>query len=235
MHAGVALLPDARPVALLTRHSIRVAADGQGFASYKLPLTEIGRALAEAWGAHICASTGREFRACLSSPIQRCIDTALHMLEGSQRCAELAAEIIETALLVEPGSFVLDASRLGPMFRQYGALKFMNAFLAREMEGVKEPAQGALDILELLYNNLPKQGDSFLLAVSHDTILAAFLAIMHDENWVDPENWPQMMEGVFLWFEGDNFQESHVHWIWRGVKNSRTVLSFYDVLVDTEE
>ncbi|WP_210009123.1 histidine phosphatase family protein [Aquirhabdus parva] len=227
MHASLAQLPVAQPIVLLTRHSLRVAADGQGFASYALPLTEVGRELAYAWGEYLCNWTGREFRACLSSPIGRCVDTALRMLGGSlDENEENRTDIIETTLLVEPGSFVLDAARLSAVFRQYGALKFINAFLSKQVEGMKHPAQGVLDILSLLYDYLPSAENSVLLAVSHDTILAAFLAVMQDEPEITSEDWPEMMEGVFLWFDGDRFEDSQVHWVWRGIKKSRLVSSF---------
>ncbi len=227
MHASLAQLPAAQPIVLLTRHSLRVAADGQGFASYALPLTEVGRELAYAWGEYLCTWTGREFRACLSSPIGRCVDTALRMLGGSlDENEQNRTDIIETTLLVEPGSFVLDAARLSAVFRQYGALKFINAFLSKQVEGMKQPAQGVLDILSLLYDYLPSAENSVLLAVSHDTILAAFLAVMQDEPEITSEDWPEMMEGVFLWFDGDRFEDSQVHWVWRGIKKSRLVSSF---------
>jgi len=232
MHVGLSLLPDAHPVILLTRHSIRLPADGQGFASYALPLTDLGRELAFAWGRYLRAATQRSFYACLTSPIERCVDTALRMLEGAATpVSELGAEsaraldVVKTKLLVEPGSFVQDAAKLSAVFRQYGALKFINSFLSQQFEGVKQPARGVLDILGLLHEHLPTAENSLLLAVSHDTILAAFLAVMHDSTEISCDDWPEMMEGVFLWFEGEQFETSRVHWVWRGVSESRLISS----------
>ena len=228
MQAGLALLPKSRPIVLLTRHSIRELVDDQGFAGYKLPLTEQGRRLAYAWGEHFCAWTERKFHACLSSPIGRCVETAALMLEGSllQSFQMTQPDVIKNALLVEPGSFVQDGASLGPLFRQYGALEFINYFLGQQIAGMKNPIQGVLDILSLLHKHLPDQDNSVLLAVSHDTILAVFLAVMQRETVVSTDDWPEMMEGVFLWFEGDDFEESTVHWVWRGVVYSRLISSF---------
>jgi broad specificity phosphatase PhoE len=230
MYAGVALLPAAQPIVLLTRHSIRLPADGQGFASYALPLTDLGRELAAAWGEYLHTTTRRRFYACLTSPIERCVDTALRMLEGAKAVqspvqSALDLEVVKTPLLVEPGSFVIDASRLGAVFRQYGALKFINSFLTQQFEGMKQPSRGVLDILSLLHSHLPSDENSLLLAVSHDTILAAFLAVMHDSTEISCDDWPEMMEGVFLWFEGETFDSSRVHWVWRGVAESRLISS----------
>jgi broad specificity phosphatase PhoE len=229
MQAGLALLPKLQPIILLTRHSIRELVDDQGFAGYKLPLTEQGRRLASAWGAHFCVWTERQFQACLSSPITRCVDTAMLMLEGSTLLDDFQPQqpaIIKSKLLVEPGSFVQDGESLTPLFMQYGALAFINYFLGQRIAGMKHPIQGVLDILNLLYEHLPDHDNSILLAVSHDTILAVFLAIMHDEKVVSLDDWPEMMEGVFLWFEGDRFEESRVHWVWRGAAHSRLINSF---------
>jgi broad specificity phosphatase PhoE len=214
MQAGLALLPKSQPIILLTRHSIRELVDDQGFAGYKLPLTEQGRRLASSWGEHFCAWTNRQFHTCLSSPITRCVDTAMLMLEGSKLLNDFQSRqpaIIKSKLLVEPGSFVQDGESLTPLFMQYGAIAFINFFLGQQVAGMKHPMQGVLDILNLLYEHLPNQENSVLLAVSHDTILAV---------------WPEMMEGVFLWFDGDRFEESRVHWVWRGVAHSRSVSSF---------
>lgn len=228
MQAGLTLLPKTKPIVLLTRHSIRVLVDENGFAGYKLPLTEQGRQLACAWGEHFCAWTGRQFRACLTSPIGRCVDTALLMLEGHLSSDHQVEQpvVVKTTLLVEPGSFVQDIATLQPIFMQYGALEFINQFLGKQIAGMKHPMQGVLDILNLLYEHLPQQDNGVLLAVSHDTILAVFLAVMQEETVVTLDDWPEMMEGVFLWFEGDRFEDSHVHWVWRGVARSRLVSSF---------
>lgn len=227
MQEGLTLLPTTKPIVLLTRHSIRVLVDEQGFAGYKLPLTEEGRQLANAWGELLTQSTGREFHGCLSSPIHRCVDTAELMLEGAEKEKKTTLpEVVKTALLVEPGSFVQDGASLRPLFMQYGALEFINYFLGKEIAGMKHPVQGVLDILQLLYQNLPNQENGLLLAVSHDTILAVFLAVMQDEVTVSIDDWPDMMEGVYLWFEGENFEKSTVYWVWRGVERSRKMSGF---------
>lgn len=222
MLAALPLLPShAHAVILLTRHSIREQASGQGFASYDLPLTPAGRALAADWGSQLTQHTGRRIVACLSSPIQRCIDTATLMLEGQARHAASDAltphpPVHKTALLVEPGSFVVDVVQAGPLFRQHGPLNFINHFLGQALPGMKPPRQGVFDILALLHAHQPTEPASLLLAVSHDTILAALLAVMAGHARITWDDWPDMMEGVFLWFEGDGFAQGQLHWIWRG-------------------
>jgi hypothetical protein len=67
------------------------------------------------------------------------------------------------------------------------------------------------------------------LAVSHDTILAAILAVISGRTIVTKEDWPKMMEGLFVWFEGDVFLESKLKWIWRGEMNELNIHEFQNL------
>lgn len=225
MFQAVDLLPkDGQPRILLTRHSVRELADSQGFAGYQLPLTPIGRNLAFEWGQWLSQNSDLKISACLSSPIPRCVDTASEMLKGAQLSntaskstgTDFNLNIDQHNLLVEPGSFVLDIAQAGPQFKQYGALKFINLFLNHQLSGMKMPVEGAQDILRLLFDCAPQQKNGLLLAVSHDTILSALFSVMAGQVKVERKDWPQMMEGAFLWFDGDSFEDSIVNWIWRG-------------------
>ncbi|MGL6033656.1 MAG: histidine phosphatase family protein, partial [Acinetobacter johnsonii] len=182
MLKAIDLLPDAKtPVTLFTRHSIREVVTGQGLAGYDLQLTHQGRDLAEAWGSYLIDNTDRVIQHCISSPIQRCIDTAALMIQGADGQTlepnTHRIEIIEQGLLVEPGSFVLDIKQAGPYFQRQGALGFINSFVNNALPGMKHPIHGVVDVLELIYNTHPNNPYGLSLAVSHDTILAAILAV----------------------------------------------------------
>lgn len=223
LHAIDLLPPTDIPVSLFTRHSLREMVSGQGLAGYDLQLTAQGRDLALSWGDYLTTHSDRVIQQCISSPIQRCVDTAALMLEGasgqvlnSSTAKTRDTTIIEQGLLVEPGSFVLDIKLAAPYFREQGALGFINSFINQRLPGMKHPIGGVLDILELLYNSQSHQTASLSLAVSHDTILAAILAVIAGRQNISPEDWPEMMEGMFVWFEGDAFEHSRLKWIWRG-------------------
>ncbi|MFW1754295.1 histidine phosphatase family protein [Acinetobacter wanghuae] len=231
MLKAIDLLPDPDiPVTLFTRHSIRENVAGQGLAGYDLQLTEQGRDLAQEWGAYLVGQTDRVIQQCISSPIQRCVDTAALMIEGADRIASQQhthhIEIVEQGLLVEPGSFVLDIKQAGPYFAKQGALGFINSFVNNALPGMKHPINGVVDVLELIYNSYPKTHAGLSLAVSHDTILAAMIAVMSGHQTVSREDWPQMMEGLFVWFEGDEFLVSELKWIWRGEVHSLNIANF---------
>ena len=215
------LLPHASvPVTLFTRHSLRELVNGQGFAGYDLQLTEQGRELAYTWGEYLIKNTDRAIQHCISSPIQRCVDTAALMIEGADAVHQSVnthqIEIVEHRLLVEPGSFVLDIQQAAPFFRKQGALGFINSFVNNALPGMKHPITGVRDVLELLYQTHPTQQHGLSLAVSHDTILAAIVAVISGNNQIQQTDWPEMMEGLFVWFEGEDFANSKLKWIWRG-------------------
>lgn len=231
MIQALELLPENHiPVTLFTRHSLREIVNGQGLAGYDLQLTEQGRKLAEAWGAHLISKTGRTIQHCISSPIQRCVDTAALMIQGADRVTAVSnthtIEIVEQGLLVEPGSFVLDIKQAAPYFRQQGALGFINSFVNNALPGMKHPITGVFDVLELIYNTHPNQENGLSLAVSHDTIIAAILAVISGQSQIEKTDWPAMMEGLFVWFEGENFLNSQLKWIWRGELHQLTVSDF---------
>lgn len=232
MSASLEQIAEIRqPLILLTRHSIREQVSGQGFASYALPLTEQGRQLAQAWGRYLVEQTGRRILTCVSSPIQRCLDTASLMLTGQAEVlgghSQAVPPVDSHLLLVEPGGFVHDVQQAGPLFRQYGSLKFINAFLREEVPGMKVPQHGVRDILQLLHqqsvSTTAAAPDTIHLAVSHDTILAALLAVMVQQRAITWADWPDMMEGVWLWFDGAVFTQATLHWLWRGVHYQQSV------------
>lgn len=231
MYQAIELLPDSiTPVTLFTRHSVREIVAGQGLAGYDLQLTDEGRELAQAWGRYLIENTGRVIEQCMSSPIQRCVDTAALMIQGADQVTQRPnthnIEIVEQGLLVEPGSFVLDIQQAAPYFRQQGALGFINSFVNNALPGMKHPITGVADVLELLYNAHPQNSGGLSLAVSHDTIIAAMLAVMRNQMQLEKSDWPEMMEGVFVWFEGDNFAESVLKWIWRGKIHQLSIREF---------
>ncbi|GAA0320795.1 histidine phosphatase family protein [Psychrobacter aestuarii] len=226
MIASVKLLPQNERLILFTRHSLRERSDGQGFASEQLPLTPKGRVLAKSWGRWLATHLPYSLDVdSISSPITRCIDTAQLMQEG----AGLRRSVTHQSLLVEPGSLVTEPRVAGKIFKEIGVLNFINRFLQNNLEGTKNAYQGGLDILSLFYQHQPQHGH-LMLAVSHDTLISAFLAVMFEVNEIDWNDWPKMMEGVFLWFDDQPFDKAEAHFVWRGAvytRPVRTLLAHY--------
>lgn len=100
-------------------------------AGYDLQLTPQGRELAQEWGSYLIKNTDRVIQHCISSPIQRCVDTAALMIEGADGVSPEpnthTIEIVEQGLLVEPGSFVLIFNRRRLIFVNKGHLVLLIA------------------------------------------------------------------------------------------------------------
>lgn len=226
MMSSVSLLPTDKQLMLFTRHSLRERSDGHGFASYQLPLTPKGRVLAKSWGRWLASNLPYSMDVdSISSPIERCIDTADLMQAG----AGLDRDIHHQSLLVEPGSLVTNPEVASEIFKEIGAFNFINQFLSGQAQGTKNAHMGGLDILSLFYHHQPEPGE-LKLAVSHDTLLSAFLAVMFDARQIEWNDWPKMMEGVFLWFDDKPFADTKAYFLWRGklyVRPVETLLEAY--------
>ncbi len=210
------LLPHDKPLALLTRHSVREMSPN-GVATYDLPLTPEGVALAESWGAQL----QRPLHSFHSSPVGRCMDTASAMARGAG-LAEV--DIRSTLSLVEPGCYVQSIGHIGPLFLQLGPLAFANRHFRENLDGILSPAAGGAKLLRHLYENQGPAG-SLSIHVTHDTILAAFIYHLIGREHLDEDDWPWMMEGAWLWFDDHHT----VRWIWRGELGQRDI-SAYKVL-----
>lgn len=208
------LLPIDRPVHLLTRHSVRELAKN-GFADYRLPLTPEGVAMARDWGRQL----PRPVAAFHSSPVGRCVDTALAMYEGGRErgLAGHDLEVRHETVLVEPGCYVEDIMRVGPLFFELGAVGFINRHLQGDLAGVLEPEAGLYKLGQYLREREPGGGE-LAVHVTHDTILAAFMAGLAGREQISEADWPWMMEGAWLWFE-----DERLHWVWRGEPGIRAL------------
>jgi broad specificity phosphatase PhoE len=199
-------LPPDKPVILFTRHSLRELAPNNGIPSYDLPLTPEGIVLAEQWGRLL----NRPIKAVYSSPVGRCIDTAKAMSRG----AGIELPITQTSVLVEPGCFVQSIRKVGPLFLQMGPIAFANHHFKEAMDGILSPKEGAAKLIQHFYQSQQAhtQGD-LILHVSHDTILAAFIYHLLQQQRIEEHDWPWMMEGAWLWFDN-----STLYWLWRGTQ-----------------
>lgn len=212
LSASLAMLPSDRPLALLTRHSVREQAPN-GIATYDLPLTAEGVRLAEDWGRQL----PRSLHGLHSSPVARCLDTARAMARG----AGVDLGVTPSPLLVEPGCFVQSVHRVGPLFLQLGPLAFANRHLQEPLEGLLSPADGTARLLRHLFDHQGPSG-SLTVHVTHDTILAAFIYHLMDRSRLHEDDWPWMLEGAWIWFEGNDT----VHWIWRGKAGRREISAY---------
>lgn len=211
--SALGLLPKDRPLALLTRHSVREAAPN-GIATYDLPLTAEGVRLAEEWGRQL----PWPLHGLHSSPVGRCVDTATALARGAGR-PEL--DVTTSTTLVEPGCYVHSLGHVGSLFLQLGPLAFANRHFSESLEGILSPEQGGAKLLKHLYEHQGPAG-SLTVHVTHDTILAAFIYHLMDHAPLDEADWPWMLEGAWVWFD----DADTVRWVWRGEFGQRNIAAY---------
>jgi hypothetical protein len=176
-------IPRDRPVTLLMRHSNRFPIDDPAD-PYKAALTEEGFRLAEELGVILREHfhPGR----VMSSPVERCIDTATAIARG----AGWSVEVLSHALLSH--------DHISP------------AWIQAEQGGCEShiPEQ-VLETMNLLLEHHGKQ-PVLEVMVTHDTIVGAVVSCVLKAA-VLGEDWPRFLEGVFFWKDGDS-----THLLWRG-------------------
>jgi broad specificity phosphatase PhoE len=205
------LLPVATGVVLLTRHSIREQADN-AMPGFDIPLTAEGFTLAVRWGGAL----NRPIHHVYSSHSPRCVHTGEAMLQGAGSPGKV--EIHEK--LCEPGCYVANMRVAGPTFVALGPVNFVSSVLRNEVDGMFTMRDATGRFLQMLKATQPV-GPEITICVTHDTILSTLVYDLEQRQQLDDDDWPWMLEGVFLWFD-----QHDVHWVWRGVHDQRELADF---------
>lgn len=201
---GLGLVPRAVGAALLIRHSIR-AHIPPGVDGDEVELTERGRRLAEAFGRLLVDRLG-EVR---SSTSPRCIQTGESIALGAGQRRESRVD----PTLGPLGPFTLDRELSRPLREEIGHAGIYERMLRAPdvpLPGRRTLREGArLLALTMLGKDIPTGAVN--VHVTHDTTLFAFALAMTGATTVSNSDWPQMLEGLFLWKVGP-----HTHVAWKG-------------------
>ena len=127
----------------------------------------------------------------LSSPLERCLETA----EILNTVCDWNQRIVESRLLGGHGAFVVDSRALGSQLSRLSDGEGRNLFISHmrgeDVAGMRDLAEGSKLILDELY---PASKAELVIAISHETIIAALGAYLGD----DPTKWPEPMSGVHV-------------------------------------
>lgn len=175
--------PHDRSVALLLRHSARYPIFDD-FDPYQAQLTPDGVRMAENLGCWM-SRQGMRLGGFYSSPVGRCIDTAMGIARGAGYWANVRPE--------EKLSFPY----LQPTRRNIVHFRASDPLPERVVEAMRF----------MLRRNGGQS--TFQVYVSHDSYLACILAHVFLEPIED--HWPEFLEGMAMWREGDEVILS-----WRG-------------------
>ncbi len=182
--------PADRPVALLLRHSVRDDLP-PGDAGYVLPITPIGRQLAQSLGGLL----GARLRTLHTSPLVRCVQTAEALRDG----ARVAIDVVPDRLLGDPGVYVLDDREAGRQWDRLGHERVMSHLVSASegLPGMATPQEAARYLVQHL---LAVAGDTpgVHVFVTHDSLVTTTAARMLGVP-LGPDAWPWYLEGTFFW------------------------------------
>ena len=183
--AALAALPQDRPVSLLIRHSQRVEILDSANV-YNAGLTPEGISAAVDFGFRLAQN--RTLRRIVSSPVSRCVDTAVAIARGA-----------DWNLLVR-----IDDRISHPFIRPvWQSLPFIHY--------PDSPIPPELATLLRLLSAEPGSAGVIDVFVTHDTVVGS-LAGYATGLPVNNGSTPNYLEGVFVWEEGQAFKI-----LWRGI------------------
>ena len=171
---------------LLIRHGPRTSPDIPPLSAM---LTKEGIADCISLGTMIHESAPKVI---FSSPVQRCVDTGVKIIEG----AGWTLEVKHSEMLGDPGPFVIgkineEVNKLVAFAQENNDWSFLHRHVAgEEVPGMRNRLAGTNNLLNELYPSVR----GYVLCISHDSIIAAITAALG----LDPEPWPEPLEGLII-------------------------------------
>ena len=198
-------VPAGADVALLVRHAEREEIPLGTFGE-DVQLTPGGIAEAERLG-HVLASW--EWEGVVSSPLQRCRDTAAGMCRGADRSGSVSAD----RRLGNPGAFIVDPETAGSFFLSHGIHEIVRRQLHDNVlpPGMRSTEEGVKLLLDLAAGRLAS-GGKLAIYVTHDALLAVLVARLFRLRH-DAIPWADYLDGLLLWRSGTRLLCS-----WRGLE-----------------
>lgn len=178
---------------VFVRHGEREPVASHEFPRHDAPLTESGRRAAELMGALLQDRLG----AVRSSPVPRCVDTALAVIAGARRASAPAHD----QLLGDPGAYVVDADRamaelvsrgFHPAARQLGN--------GEHLPGFADPDRATQQLLALARSLLVTEPSRVHVLVTHDLVLSTMAARVRGVA-LEEREWPGYLHGLAVWRE----------------------------------
>ena len=197
------MVPEGADASLFIRHAEREDIPAGTF-GHNVNLTAEGTQSAEHLGAGL--SENRALTV-VSSPVPRCVQTALAMLRGAGSAAQVATD----RRLGNPGAFIVDSEAAGPLFLELPIPEIARRQLqdAIPLPGMRPTPEGVEILQELATNPLGDNGRLHVF-VTHDIILSVFVASIIDSS-LEETGWPDFLEGLLLWRHSGRLQFS-----WKG-------------------
>jgi hypothetical protein len=132
----------------------------------------------------------------ISSPVERCRETARYILEGfgGKEKGGLLSNI-----LGEPGPYVYDRKIAVNYFIDQSVYKVVERLQNGEvLNGIHHIEKGSKKLFDFAVNEFQKiENRNVLILITHDAIVAPF-ANFYFKEWFDENNWVDFLDGVYL-------------------------------------
>jgi hypothetical protein len=215
MEESAKLCPKEHNAKVLLRHSIRQ--DIEDRANVKeAQLTREGIKIAERFGKEL----GYNIGTISSSFTQRCMDTCLAIIKGYNKThLEYKSGVLQTKMLQNPHIMNIPESK--ETWEKLGMEGIFDGFAQNiEMPGICDLKTSVDRMMNYIFET-GNQNNTIDIFCTHDFQLAMLLLFINGKNYDykqilfdEGDNWPFMLEGIFLWKNNDNIILS-----WRGEMN----------------
>lgn len=195
MNSGFGRIPIGENAKLLIRHSIRPSLKGEKNPDH-VNITTTGYDEAYRMGASIPMELGF----CSTSPIQRCMDTMYALTNGRNK------EIHISELLGY--SFVEKADTAALKFTQFSLKEIAFQMSLSKQDGFINASEGIRMLLDFIFSSGGEKGHMDIYC-THDLQLALMDMLIfgsYRDIQETRDNWPQMLEGMWLWGKRNDFQ-----------------------------
>lgn len=137
----------------------------------------------------------------ISSPVERCKETAKYILEGF---GNRGKEILLSNVLGEPGPYVYDGKIAVNYFINQSVYEVVKRQQNGEiLNGICPIEKGSKILFDFAVNEFQKiDNKAILILVTHDAIVAPFVNFYFKE-WFDENNWVDFLDGVFITKKGN--------------------------------
>jgi hypothetical protein len=212
MEESAKLCPIEHNIKVLLRHSIRQDIEDKVNVK-EAQLTREGNRIAERFGKEL----GYNIGTISSSFTQRCIDTCFAIISGYNKThLEYKLGILQTKMLQDPHNIHIPESK--ETWEKLGMEGIFDCFAKnKEMPGIYDLRTSVNRMMSYVFET-GNQKNTIDIFCTHDFQLAMLLLFINGKSYDykqilfdGSDNWPFMLEGIFLWKNNDNIILS-----WRG-------------------
>lgn len=193
IYDSVTKVPEGASYIILIRHGDRNQIR-DGTHGNDCLLNESGRKKSINFGRTILSGLNVKF---LSSPVERCIQTAMYMLEGLGQHQNIEISNV----LGAPGPFVYDSSVGGHYFIEHGTIPtVMDLLDGVVVPGIRSVSEGSKILDEMFDKCLLDSKLKCNILITHDAIVTPYI-YYHTGERFDNTRWIDFLDGTIVYLK----------------------------------